>query len=214
MRMILLGPPGSGKGTIAKEISEKYELPHISTGDIFRSNIKEETVLGKEAKSYMDRGDLVPDELTIRLVEDRLQHEDAQKGFILDGFPRTTEQAKALDTILDRKQETLDLALNVYVPQDLILKRLSGRRVCSSCGETYNVYYKPTVKEGICDLCQGEVIQRADDQEETIMNRLNTYEEKTAPLIQFYEESDKVRSVDNSGALEETLAQLKEVLHS
>ncbi len=214
MRMILLGPPGSGKGTIAKEISEKYELPHISTGDIFRSNIKEETVLGKEAKSYMDRGDLVPDELTIRLVEDRLQHEDAQKGFILDGFPRTTEQAKALDAILDRKQETLDLALNVYVPQDLILKRLSGRRVCSSCGETYNVYYKPTVKEGICDLCQGEVIQRADDQEETIMNRLNTYEEKTAPLIQFYEESDKVRSVDNSGALEETLAQLKEVLHS
>lgn len=212
--MILLGPPGSGKGTIAKEISEKYELPHISTGDIFRSNIKEETVLGKEAKSYMDRGDLVPDELTIRLVEDRLQHEDAQKGFILDGFPRTTEQAKALDAILDRKQETLDLALNVYVPQDLILKRLSGRRVCSSCGETYNVYYKPTVKEGICDLCQGEVIQRADDQEETIMNRLNTYEEKTAPLIQFYEESDKVRSVDNSGALEETLAQLKEVLHS
>lgn len=211
MRIVLLGPPGSGKGTIAKEMSEAYCLPHISTGDIFRSNIKNGTDLGKEAKSYMDRGDLVPDELTIRLVEDRLSHEDTINGFILDGFPRTLEQAKALKCILNKNDKDVELALNIFVPEELIIKRLSGRRVCSTCGETYNIYYKASEVEGVCDIDQGELIQRADDTEETIINRLKTYEEKTAPLIAFYSEEDVVKQIDNSGDLEDSLNQLKEI---
>lgn len=212
--MILLGPPGSGKGTIASLLKEECGLVHISTGDIFRSNIKNETELGKEAQSYMEKGDLVPDELTIRMVRSRLNEEDAKSGFILDGFPRTIEQAEALEQILSENGFTLDLALNVIVPHDIIMQRLAGRRVCSQCGATYNVYFQPTKVESVCDACGGEVIQRADDNEATIENRLSTYEEKTAPLIQFYKEKEILMNLDNSGSLDDSWNVLKAKLQN
>lgn len=214
MRMILLGPPGSGKGTLAAKISEKLGIVHISTGDIFRFNIRENTELGREAKSYMDRGDLVPDELTIRMLADRISKEDAANGFLLDGFPRTLEQADALEKLLAEKNEKVDLALNVSVPDQLILERLSGRRVCPQCGATYNVYTQPSKVEGTCDNCNTELIQRDDDKEATIRKRLDTYVEKTAPLIAYYEKKGVLKTVDNSGKLEQTLENLKEVLPS
>jgi adenylate kinase len=212
MNLILLGPPGTGKGTVAQEISSRYHLPHISTGDIFRQNIKNKTALGQEVESYLNKGDLVPDDLTNRLVEDRLNQEDVAKGFILDGYPRTLDQARALADILENKKAKLDVALNVYVPDEIILKRLAGRRVCESCGDTYNIYYKKPEVEGICDTCGGKLIQREDDSEETVKNRLKTYEEKTAPLISYYEQENILKTVDNSASLDETLAQVKEVL--
>lgn len=212
MNLILLGPPGTGKGTVAQEISSRYHLPHISTGDIFRQNIKNKTALGQEVESYLNKGDLVPDDLTNRLVEDRLNQEDVADGFILDGYPRTLDQARALAEILENKKAKLDVALNVYVPDEIILKRLAGRRVCESCGDTYNIYYKKPEVEGICDTCGGKLIQREDDSEETVKNRLKTYEEKTAPLISYYEQENILRTVDNSASLDETLAQVKEVL--
>lgn len=212
MNLILLGPPGTGKGTVAQEISSRYHLPHISTGDIFRQNIKNKTALGQEVESYLNKGDLVPDDLTNRLVEDRLNQEDVAKGFILDGYPRTLDQARALADILENKKAKLDVALNVYVPDEIILKRLAGRRVCESCGDTYNIYYKKPEVEDICDTCGGKLIQREDDSEETVKNRLKTYEEKTAPLISYYEQENILKTVDNSASLDETLAQVKEVL--
>ncbi len=212
MNLILLGPPGTGKGTVAQEISSRYHLPHISTGDIFRQNIKNKTALGQEVESYLNKGDLVPDDLTNRLVEDRLNQEDVAKGFILDGYPRTLDQARALADILENKKAKLDVALNVYVPDEIILKRLAGRRVCESCGDTYNIYYKKPEVEGICDTCGGKLIQREDDSAQTVNNRLKTYEEKTAPLISYYEQENILKTVDNSASLDETLAQVKEVL--
>lgn len=212
MNLILLGPPGTGKGTVAQEISIRYHLPHISTGDIFRQNIKNKTALGQEVESYLNKGDLVPDDLTNRLVEDRLNQEDVANGFILDGYPRTLDQARALAEILENKKAKLDVALNVYVPDEIILKRLAGRRVCESCSDTYNIYYKKPEVEGTCDTCGGKLIQREDDSEETVKNRLKTYEEKTAPLISYYEQENILKTVDNSASLDETLAQVKEVL--
>lgn len=214
MRMVLLGPPGSGKGTLAGKISENLGIVHISTGDIFRKNIRENTELGREAKSYMDRGDLVPDELTIRMLADRLANEDAQNGFLLDGFPRTIEQADALTELLAKEDKKVDIALNVYVPDKLILERLSGRRVCPQCGATYNIYSQPSKVEGTCDNCRTGLIQRDDDKEETIRRRLDTYELKTAPLIDYYDKKGVLKTVDNTGSIEETWSKLKEVLPS
>ncbi len=212
MRMTILGPPGSGKGTLAGKISENLGIVHISTGDIFRKNIRENTELGRQAKAYMDKGDLVPDELTIRMLAERIAEEDAQEGFLLDGFPRTIEQADALAELLEKEGKSLDMALNIFVPDRLIMERLSGRRVCPQCGATYNIYTQPSKVEGTCDACKSALIQREDDKEDTIRRRLDTYQEKTAPLIQYYEERKLLNTVDNSGTVNETWEQLEEIL--
>lgn len=212
MRIILLGPPGAGKGTIAGAISEKYHIVHISTGDIFRSNIRDNTPLGQEAKAYIDKGDLVPDELTIRMLADRLNQEDAKDGFLLDGFPRTTLQADALENLMVKSGHKLDVALNVMVGDEIILQRLAGRRVCPKCGATYNVFTQKSKVEGICDVCGTALIQRADDTEETIRRRLDTYQEKTAPLISYYEQTGILYTIDNTGTVEESLEKLESLL--
>ena len=212
MRLILLGAPGSGKGTIAGKISEKFEVSHVSTGDLFRKNIKNETALGKEAQGYMAKGELVPDELTVRMLEDRFNEADVEAGFLLDGFPRNIAQADALAELLNSREEELDVALNVYVPYEVIKERISGRRICSNCGASFNVYFNPPVEDGKCDECGEELIQRADDNEETVANRLKTYEEKTKPLIDYYDEKGILKTIDNSGDLDETLEELWKVL--
>lgn len=187
MKLVLLGPPGAGKGTQATGIAETYSIPHISTGDIFRFNIKNETELGKEVKGFLDRGELVPDSLTVRIVKDRLEQKDAENGFLLDGFPRTIAQAQALDESLAQKGETLDRVINIDVEKDVLITRLSGRRVCKDCGQTYHAVNHPPKVEGVCDVCGGPVIHRADDSEETVRNRIAVYEDQTAPLIAYYE---------------------------
>ncbi len=187
MRLIILGAPGSGKGTTAVVLKEKYGLAHISTGDIFRSNIKAGTPLGLEAKSYIDKGQLVPDSITIGMVEGRLAESDCAKGYILDGFPRTIAQAEALDEMLSKKNEKIDAVLSIIVDDDIIKDRVCSRRVCEKCGASFNVKYKPTKVEGVCDLCGGSVVQRADDTPETVEARLVTYYENTKPLIDFYD---------------------------
>ncbi len=214
MRLILLGAPGSGKGTVAGEISDKYGIVHISTGDIFRSNIKEGTDLGKEAQEYMQRGALVPDELTIKMLNDRFEADDVAKGFLLDGFPRTLNQADALGELLSERNESLDIALNIHVPYETIKNRISGRRICSNCGEDFNVFFNPPKVDGICDNCGSELSQREDDKEETVVKRLETYENQTKPLIEYYEDKGILKTVDNSGALEDTLVELWKVLEN
>ncbi|SCW37029.1 Adenylate kinase [Ruminococcaceae bacterium YRB3002] len=186
MRLIILGAPGSGKGTAAMVLKEKYNLAHISTGDIFRSNIKAQTPLGIEAKSYIDKGQLVPDSITIGMVAGRLEEDDCSAGYILDGFPRTIAQAEALDEMLAAKGEKIDAVLSIVVDDEIIKDRVSSRRVCEKCGASYNVKYKPTKVEGVCDACGGSVVQRADDNPETVAARLVTYYENTQPLIDFY----------------------------
>ncbi len=213
MRIVILGPPGSGKGTISGIIGKEYGIVHISTGDLFRYNIREKTPIGLEAKSYMDRGDLVPDQITIAMLEERVGRPDCEKGFLLDGYPRTIEQAEALDVLMQNKGWQIDIALNVCVPETFIMKRLAGRRVCPQCGATYNVYTQPPKKSGICDACGARLVQRPDDTEETIHHRLETYEESTKPLIDFYENKGILKNVDNRGAVEETMAQVKKVLN-
>lgn len=198
MKIILLGPPGAGKGTQAKAISKKYMLPHISTGDIFRYNITEKTSLGIEAKGYMDKGLLVPDELTIDLVKDRIVKDDCKNGFLLDGFPRTVKQAEALEKALENRNEKVDVALLIDVPRKDILDRMTGRRVCPACGASYHLKFKPTEISGKCDLCNAEVIQRADDTVETVQTRLDTYEKQTKPLVDFYSEKSLLMVVDGS----------------
>lgn len=198
MKLVLLGPPGAGKGTQATGIAEKYAIPHISTGDIFRFNIKNETELGKEVKSYLDQGALVPDALTVRIVKDRLNQADCANGFLLDGFPRTIAQAKALDEYLAEKNEELDAVINIDVEAEVLITRLSGRRVCKECGETYHIQNKPPKVDGVCDICQGTVIHRADDSEETVRNRIAVYEDQTAPLIAYYEEKGQLFTVDGT----------------
>lgn len=212
MRIVLLGPPGSGKGTLAAMISEAQQIQHISTGDLFRKNIRENTELGKKVKAYVDKGDLVPDELTVQMLGDYIHEVDTGAGFLLDGFPRTLHQAHALDELLKKDNHPVELAINVSVPDDVIMKRLTGRRVCPQCGTTYNVYSQPSEIEGTCDHCKTALIQREDDKEETIRKRLKTYAEKTAPLIQFYEAKGLLKTVDNSGTFDEAWNQLKEVL--
>ena len=212
MKIIMLGAPGAGKGTQAKKIAEKYQIPHISTGDIFRANIKEGTELGKQAKTYMDQGLLVPDELTVNLVIDRVEHDDCKNGYVLDGFPRTIPQAEALDKALNGLGEHLDYALNVDVPDENIVKRMAGRRACISCGATYHVVYAAPKTEGICDVCGSELVLRDDDKPETVKNRLNVYHEQTQPLIDFYTEKGVLKTVDGTVPMEEVFAAITAIL--
>ena len=186
MKIIMLGAPGAGKGTQAKKIAAKYGIPHISTGDIFRANIKNGTELGKKAKTYMDQGLLVPDELVVDLVVDRVNQDDCTNGYVLDGFPRTIPQAEALTEALEKMGQKVDFAIDVNVPDENIVKRMGGRRACVTCGATYHMVYAPTKKEGICDTCGGELILRDDDKPETVQKRLNVYHDQTQPLIDYY----------------------------
>lgn len=187
MKIIMLGAPGAGKGTQAKMIADKYHVPHISTGDIFRANIKNGTELGMEAKKYMDQGLLVPDELTVKILLDRVGKEDCIEGYVLDGFPRTIPQAKVLDEALAELGESIDYAIDVDVPDENIVQRMSGRRACLSCGATYHLEHVPPQKEGVCDKCGNELVLRDDDKADTVLNRLKVYHDQTQPLIQFYE---------------------------
>lgn len=212
MKIVLLGPPGAGKGTQAKSISNKYSIPHISTGDIFRKNISENTPLGIEAKGYMDNGQLVPDEVTINMVKDRLQQDDCKIGYLLDGFPRTVAQAEALNNFLIERGEQLDTALLIKVPNEFILERMTGRRVCPSCGASYHIKFNPPSDEGKCGLCGSEVIQRKDDTVETVKERLDVYQRETQPLIEFYSEKDLLSEVDGTKAINEVFKRICEVL--
>ena len=212
MKIIMLGAPGAGKGTQAKKIAEKYSIPHISTGDIFRANIKNGTELGKKAKTYMDQGLLVPDELTCDLVVDRIQQPDAANGYVLDGFPRTIPQAEALDKALAAMGEAMDYAINVEVPDENIVRRMSGRRACVDCGATYHIVYAPTKEENICDNCHGELILREDDKPETVQKRLNVYHEQTQPLIDYYTEKNILVEVDGTVDIDEVFAAIVNVL--
>ena len=198
MKIIMLGAPGAGKGTQAKQIAAKYEIPDISTGDIFRANIKEGTELGKKAKTFMDQGLLVPDELVVELVADRIVKDDCKNGFVLDGFPRTIPQAEALDAALAKMGEKMDYAIDVDVPDENIVKRMGGRRACLNCGATYHIVSIPTKKEGICDHCGSEVVLRDDDKPETVQKRLTVYHEQTQPLIDYYSGKGILKSVDGT----------------
>lgn len=214
MKIVLLGPPGAGKGTQAKSISNRYSIPHISTGDIFRKNISENTPLGIEAKKYIDNGQLVPDEVTIDMLKDRLQHDDCKDGYLLDGFPRTVHQAEALQVFLQARGEKLDTALLIEVPKDFILERMTGRRVCPSCGASYHVRFNPTSITGKCDVCGSEVIQRKDDTEETVQERLDVYERQTQPLIDFYNNKNQLSVVDGTKAINEVFESICSILGS
>ena len=198
MKLVILGPPGAGKGTQAEYIVEKYNIPHISTGDIFRENIKNNTELGKKAKSYMDKGLLVPDELVIALVEDRLNKDDAKEGFLLDGFPRTVAQAVSLDSILDKNDDKLTKVINISVDPEILIERAVGRRVCKTCGMTYHVKFNPPKEEGICDKDGTKLIQRDDDTEETVKTRISVYFDQTAPLIDYYRAQNLLIDIDGA----------------
>ena len=198
MKIIMLGAPGAGKGTQAKMIADRYGIPHISTGDIFRANIKEGTELGRQAKSYMDKGELVPDELTCALVVDRIAQDDAKNGFVLDGFPRTIPQADALTDALNKIGESMDYAIDIEVPDESIITRMGGRRACTACGATYHVINIPPKKEGICDRCGGPLTLRDDDQPETVKNRLDVYHKQTQPLIDYYKKQNILHEVDGT----------------
>ena len=198
MKIIMLGAPGAGKGTQAKKIAAKYNIPHISTGDIFRANIKNGTELGKKAKTYMDQGLLVPDELVVDLVVDRVNKDDCVNGYVLDGFPRTIPQAEALDAALSALGQAVDYAINVEVPDENIVNRMSGRRACVSCGATYHIVYAPTKVENVCDHCGGNLILRDDDKPETVQKRLNVYHDQTQPLIDYYTKKNILVEVDGT----------------
>lgn len=212
MRLVLLGAPGAGKGTQAKILVEKYGIPQISTGDLLRAAVAAGTALGKEAKSYMDRGELVPDSVVLGMVEERLRQDDCKKGFILDGFPRNTKQAEALDSMLSSLNMPLTAALSVDVPFDELMKRLTGRRTCKACGQMYNIYFSPPKKEGVCDKCGGELFQRDDDKEETIKKRLEVYSAQTAPLIDYYNKKGILKSVQGTGSIDEIFKKVCEAL--
>jgi adenylate kinases len=203
MKILMLGAPGAGKGTQAKKIVKKYNIPHISTGDIFRANMKNGTALGIKAKEYIDEGLLVPDELVVELVVDRLREEDCKNGYVLDGFPRTIPQAEALTDALQKKRENLDFAFDINVPDENIVNRMSGRRACVNCGATYHLEYAPTKKESICDTCDGKLILRDDDKPETVEKRLKVYHEQTQPLIDYYNKLDILKRVDGTKDMNE-----------
>ncbi|WP_226530299.1 adenylate kinase [Metabacillus niabensis] len=196
MNLVLMGLPGAGKGTQAERIVEKYNIPHISTGDMFRAAMKEETELGLQAKSFIDKGELVPDEVTIGIVRERLGKNDCQKGFLLDGFPRTVAQADALEGILSELNKQIDYVINIEVNKDILMERLTGRRICKQCGATYHLVFNPPAHEGKCDKCGGELYQRADDNEETVANRLEVNLQQTQPLLDFYNEKGYLRNID------------------
>ncbi len=212
MKIIMLGAPGAGKGTQAEMIADKYGLPHVSTGDIFRANIKNGTELGKEAKKYMDQGLLVPDELTVRILLDRVAKEDCKDGYVLDGYPRTIPQAEVLDEALAKLGDKIDCAIDVDVPDDVIIKRMSGRRACPSCGATYHIENIPPKKEGICDKCGEALILRDDDKGETVKKRLDVYHEQTQPLIDFYTAKGILKSVDGTQGMQKVFDDIIEIL--
>lgn len=212
MKNIMLGAPGAGKGTQAKQIADKYSIPHISTGDIFRANIKNGTELGKKAKQYMDQGALVPDELTCDLVMDRIQQDDCKNGFVLDGFPRTIPQAEALDAALGKINEKMDYAIDVDVPDENIVNRMSGRRACLNCGATYHLISIPPKVEGICDRCGSEIVLREDDKPETVQKRLKVYHEQTQPLIDYYKNQGILKSVDGTQPMDEVFKAIVTIL--
>lgn len=208
----MLGAPGAGKGTQAKLIAEEYRIPHISTGDMFRMNIKNGTELGMEAKGYMDQGLLVPDELTVRILLDRVADEDCKDGYVLDGFPRTIPQAEVLEDALNKLGDQIDYAINVEVPDENIIRRMAGRRACSSCGATYHIEHIPPKKEGICDACGEPLVLRDDDKPETVEKRLRVYQEQTQPLIDFYSAKGVLRSVDGTQDMQDVFRAIVEIL--
>ena len=212
MKIIMLGAPGAGKGTQAKMIAAKYGIPHISTGDIFRANIKNGTELGAKAKEYMDKGLLVPDELVVDLVIDRFKEPDCEKGYVLDGFPRTIPQAEALDKALSAIGENVDYAINVEVPDENIINRMGGRRACVGCGATYHIKYSPTKVEGKCDTCGADLIIRDDDKPETVKNRLSVYHEQTQPLIDYYTNKSIIAEVDGTVDMNDVFQAIVNVL--
>ena len=212
MKIIMLGAPGAGKGTQAKQIAAKYEIPHISTGDIFRANIKNGTELGKKAKEYMDQGMLVPDELTCDLVMDRIAQDDCERGFVLDGFPRTIPQAEALTNALTKIGQAMDYAIDVDVPDENIVRRMGGRRACLNCGATYHIVYNPTKAEGVCDTCGNETVLRDDDKPETVQKRLTVYHDQTQPLIDYYKNMNILKSVDGTKPMDEVFSNIVAIL--
>ncbi|MCR5222772.1 MAG: adenylate kinase [Lachnospiraceae bacterium] len=212
MKIIMLGAPGAGKGTQAIKIADKYGIPHISTGDLFRSNIGNNTELGREAKQYMDAGKLVPDELTVRMLFDRVSNEDCKNGYVLDGFPRTISQAEVLEEEVGKRDDRIDFAINVDVPDDHIIRRMSGRRACPKCGATYHIEHVPPKKEGICDSCGEQLILRNDDAPETVQKRLDVYHEQTQPLIDFYDKRKILRTVDGTKDLQDVFGEIVKIL--
>ena len=212
MKIIMLGAPGAGKGTQAKMIAEKYQIPHVSTGDIFRANIKGQTPLGMEAKKYMDEGKLVPDELTVKILLDRVAQDDCKNGYVLDGFPRTIPQAEVLTDALDKMGDKIDYAIDVAVPDENIVNRMSGRRACVTCGATYHIVHIPPKVENICDKCGSELILRDDDKPETVLNRLKIYHEQTQPLIDYYTGKGVLKTVDGTKDMKDVFADIVEIL--
>lgn len=212
MNLVLMGLPGAGKGTQAEKIVQKYGIPHISTGDMFRAAIKDETELGLKAKSFMDKGELVPDEVTIGIVRERLSKNDCEKGFLLDGFPRTVAQAEALENILAQLNRKIDYVINVDVDQNILMERLTGRRICKDCGATYHLVFNPPAKEGVCDRCAGELYQRADDNEATVQNRLDVNIKQTKPLLDFYETKGYLRNINGQQDINKVFSDLDVLL--
>lgn len=212
MNLVLMGLPGAGKGTQADKIVVKYNIPHISTGDMFRAAIKEGTELGLQAKSFMDKGELVPDEVTIGIVRERLSKADCEKGFLLDGFPRTVAQAEALDSMLADLDKKIDFVINIDVDQSILMERLTGRRICKNCGATYHLVFNPPSQEGVCDRCGGELYQRADDNAETVQNRLDVNIQQTKPLLNFYEDKGYLRNINGQQDINKVFADIEELL--
>lgn len=212
MNLVLMGLPGAGKGTQAEKIVHKYGIPHISTGDMFRAAIKNETELGLKAKSFMDKGELVPDEVTIGIVRERLSKDDCEKGFLLDGFPRTVAQADALENILADLNKKIDYVINIDVDQSILMERLTGRRICKVCGATYHLVFNPPAKEGVCDRCGGELYQRADDNEATVQNRLDVNIKQTKPLLDFYETKGYLRNIDGQQDIDKVFSDVDVLL--
>jgi len=212
VNLVLMGLPGAGKGTQADKIVVKYNIPHISTGDMFRAAIKEGTELGLKAKSFMDKGELVPDEVTIGIVRERLSKDDCGKGFLLDGFPRTVAQAEALDTMLADLDKKIDFVINIDVDQSILMERLTGRRICKNCGATYHLVFNPPSEEGVCDRCGGELYQRADDNAETVQNRLDVNIQQTKPLLNFYEDKGYLRNINGQQDIDKVFADIEELL--
>ena len=212
MKIVMLGAPGAGKGTQAKKIAGKYGIPHVSTGDIYRANIKNGTKLGMQAKAYMDAGKLVPDEITIGMLLDRIHQEDCEKGYVLDGFPRTIPQAESLTAALKERGESIDYAIDVDVPGENIIRRMSGRRACLSCGATYHIVYNAPKKEGVCDQCGEPLVLRDDDKPETVQNRLNVYHRQTQPLIDYYKKEGVLAQVDGTQDMEQVFQDIVKIL--
>ena len=212
MNIILMGFPGAGKGTQASEIVKKFPIPHISTGDMFRKAIKDETDLGKEAKSYMDRGELVPDEVTVGIVKERISEDDAKKGFLLDGFPRTIDQAESLNQIMSELDREIDAVINIEVPEEELMNRLTGRRICEKCGTTYHLVFNPTKVDGICDIDGGKLYQREDDNPETVSNRLSVNVKQSKPILEYYNNKGVLKNIDGSKDIDEVTNDVIDIL--